>query len=1596
MHQIFGTKSQKESYPRPSPTTASRVQNSPSRFATLCCSTEQSLPHSMSSSAVKPTQNKASNPSVPLANSAWSKGPPQSSATSRAQSPANAPSTPTTQSRRQSTLGPNAPPAVKQGPRGVAAGTGHRSGNSINFGSIDATQAPEKKAEAATPPATTPSPATAPVPASATTSKPATVPTSAQPPANGIKVVAPTPTQPTAASTAPATTAAPTASTAPAAAATPPGTTPTPSKQKKVNVHALFQGGGVAPTVTTTPPVASTPSTSTPTQPVVTPSAPPRGPPSGFNDRNNPVPFPRSPQIGRPPLPGPNSSGGQRPAGSPRMSAGIPLQHQHQHPMVHPHQHHTPHPGHPMQAPPQWGPTGYYYPPHDYNPYMYWPGHAQHQHQHPHIPPIHQPPMQPSPRTQPPQARPPSTPPSVPNNASPHPLPPITTTPLQGPPSAPSPSLSINAPTFIPGNLRRAANPIRISTPNGDALTFDTQIPQSPKVATPIQPKRSGVVVRMETEQQKNERLAKEKEEKEKAAKEKEEKERKEKEKLEEEKRVREEAERKAKEEVERKEREEAERKAEEERKAREEAERKAEEERKAKEEEERVAKEREEAERKAREEAERKTKEEEERRAREEAERQEAERKAKEEAERKAKEEEERKTREEEERKAKEEEERKAKEAAEAAARAEAEAKAKEEEYKAKTEAEAKSKEEPEAKESAADEARDTVSVSPISSPKPANGLLPSTVPDRPSPLSTSTTAPGRPSPLSISTSVNERTKRPVPGPLDLTSAQANRTAAPPSALASARIIEDLNSVPYPETIKTPNPDLNIAATPGKFRYDREFLLQFMNVCKEKPDSLPPLDAIGLEPGDGAGYSVGQRGGRDGRRLNSLGMGNNPTLQRQGSIGLGLGPGIANRSGFNMGSFQAPSTSQSRFEASNAARSGMPFAGGAAGRLTPMSRSASQGGVGGAGSREAKRTRSQRGRDRGEVRGSGFQTPTIQATGEALPERGANAWVADSTQRNPKQVEERALVDRKVKALLNKLTMEKFDSISDQVIEWANKSEQEKDGSTLMQVIKLVFEKAKDEAAFSEMYARLCRKMMERVSPNIQDETIRNAEGQPITGGMLFRKYLLNRCQEDFERGWSAKEAALAAAAAKAGEDKAAEVASEGNGEAVLYSDEYYAAAKAKRQGLGLVRFIGELFKLQMLTERIMHECIKKLLSNVVNPEEEEIESLCKLLTTVGQSLDNPKARNHMDIYFERMQDMAKSSNINSRMQFMLLDVIELRARHWQTRSALPRPPPTQQDSSRDDSGRHGVSRGGSRRGEPRGNATEPDGWNVAGGAGTSRPAARAGDLSQFGKISKPNVIQFGPSSVFSKKDANKRDSSIGRAGGANMFSALSTGAADGPPLPVERTPSSRKPSVDLGPGGSPATTGTGERKRINLLPRTKPTDADGEAEKEEKKEEEKEDATPVAMTEEEAQTKVGEDVKEYLAVENVDEAIMALKALPSEHRHLFVDKLISASMDGGNKVVVLVEKLFAAAHSQSVISSAGFERGMTPTVEMADDLSIDVPKTYEWLARMIHAAGLDRARTEELAGKISVFGEPPVPPRELLIKEFEKVSST
>lgn len=276
---------------------------------------------------------------------------------------------------------------------------------------------------------------------------------------------------------------------------------------------------------------------------------------------------------------------------------------------------------------------------------------------------------------------------------------------------------------------------------------------------------------------------------------------------------------------------------------------------------------------------------------------------------------------------------------------------------------------------------------------------------------------------------------------------------------------------------------------------------------------------------------------------------------------------------------------------------------------------------------------------------------PLVETSPDAV-DPGSKQHASSQDESNP------AVVDREVKALLNKLSVENFDLISDKIICWANKSEYQTDGRTLIYVIRLVFEKATDDAACSKMYARLCRKMKEGISPNVQGEVLREGKSIPMAGAQLFRNHLLKECQEGFEGRWVLKDKM---AANRSSENEAAIEATERKGkddeELALHSDTYRATQKARRQGLSLVKFIAELFKVQMLTELIIHNCVKELLGDIddQNPGEETLESLCKLLTIVGKSLDSQRGGAHMDIYFARMRELRQNPKVNSRMQSLL-----------------------------------------------------------------------------------------------------------------------------------------------------------------------------------------------------------------------------------------------------------------------------------------------------------------------------------------------------
>ena len=186
-------------------------------------------------------------------------------------------------------------------------------------------------------------------------------------------------------------------------------------------------------------------------------------------------------------------------------------------------------------------------------------------------------------------------------------------------------------------------------------------------------------------------------------------------------------------------------------------------------------------------------------------------------------------------------------------------------------------------------------------------------------------------------------------------------------------------------------------------------------------------------------------------------------------------------------------------------------------------------------------------------------------------------------------------------------------------------------------------------------------------------DECMKQAQKQNS-----FKHALLNKCQDEFDKAdiyedWKVDMSSF--------EEKKAEMTDKDKAD--TEEELEFRRAKIKKQMLGNVRFIGELYKKSMLKESVMHHCIKKLmqveyiketnqmedLRPVEEIDEEDHESLGKLFSTIGSVLDNKKSEKQVNLYFQKIKRMSSDTSINSRIRFMYQDLIELRQNRWVTR---------------------------------------------------------------------------------------------------------------------------------------------------------------------------------------------------------------------------------------------------------------------------------------------------------------------------------------
>ncbi|CAM4679691.1 unnamed protein product [Leuciscus chuanchicus] len=567
----------------------------------------------------------------------------------------------------------------------------------------------------------------------------------------------------------------------------------------------------------------------------------------------------------------------------------------------------------------------------------------------------------------------------------------------------------------------------------------------------------------------------------------------------------------------------------------------------------------------------------------------------------------------------------------------------------------------------------------------------------------------------------------------------------------------------------------------------------------------------------------------------------------------------------------------------------------------------------------------------------------------------------------------------RKVRSILNKLTPQMFSQLMKQVTDLTIDTEERLKG-----VIDLVFEKAIDEPSFSVAYGNMCSCLATLKVPMTD---------KPSTT-VNFRKLLLNRCQKEFEKdkvdddAFEKKHRELEAATSTSERER-------------LQEELEDAKDKARRRSIGNIKFIGELFKLRMLTEAIMHDCVVKLLKN---HDAESLECLCRLLTTIGKDLDFEKAKPRMDQYFNQMEKIVKERKTSSRIRFMLQDVIDLRLHNWVSRRVDMGPKTIeqihkeakleeqeeqrkvhQQLLSKDNKRRPAVSR--------------EETWSTVPTTKNSRTI----DPTKIPKISKPTIdekIQLGP-----RAQLNWIKGSSGGAGAKASESDVSRPSASlNRYSPLQPTPTSSLPSTspDFDARRVLSSRGSSGRERNDKPSSVGPTrtgpislgssnkDVPEESAQEVFRRDSNASDTPQlpastadksrlehsqsresavklevlsgpspdkpALTEEDMERRSKSIIDEFLHINDYKEAVQCVEELEQPAMlYVFVRVGVESTLERSQITRDHMGQLLYQLLQAGILLKLQFFKGFSETLELADDMAIDIPHIWLYLAELV-----------------------------------------
>lgn len=297
-------------------------------------------------------------------------------------------------------------------------------------------------------------------------------------------------------------------------------------------------------------------------------------------------------------------------------------------------------------------------------------------------------------------------------------------------------------------------------------------------------------------------------------------------------------------------------------------------------------------------------------------------------------------------------------------------------------------------------------------------------------------------------------------------------------------------------------------------------------------------------------------------------------------------------------------------------------------------------------------------------------------------------------------------VAQRTFRGVLNKLSRDHFDKLGMELIRYPIVSQE-----MLEAIIATVFDVALENVKYQDIYADLAKLLSakaEQWSKNylqvrelddkqgpagagwyydvsggqgewqgpFDSEQLANKEGGRVSN---FKRLLLNRCQAEFQRENQYE--------AIDSEEQDDEQIRASRGTTLSPQEDLELRIRAqqrtekrseiKKRIMANISFIGQLYVAGTLTAPILYICISKLLNNgaIDNIDPDNVEALIRLLNLTGALLEKDekegRATLSMGVFFEFIERLSKQNRLESRLRFLLQDLIELRSNKWKLTGA-------------------------------------------------------------------------------------------------------------------------------------------------------------------------------------------------------------------------------------------------------------------------------------------------------------------------------------